>query len=90
MVPDEYFPQLTERGTWGDIEVLVRHWAATGCAWVNLRFALDDEGRALIRYEARPQGEPLRPAGRLPAFNGGFDTDRLVSREEFLRLYPPT
>ncbi len=72
-----------EAGSWGDIETLVRHWAAIGCDWVNLRFALDDEGRALVRYEAQPDGEPLEPDRRLPSFNGGFDTHRLMSRDEF-------
>ena len=89
VVPDERHPWLTECGTWGDIEALVRHWTATGCDWVNLRFGLDEEGRALVRYEARPADEPLTPAGRLPAFNGGFDTHRLMSWDEFFRLYPP-
>lgn len=76
VVPDEHHPWLTKRGTWGNVEVLVRHWTAIGCLWVNLRFGLDQNGASLVRYEAKPEYEPL-PAGRLPAFNGGFDTHRV-------------
>lgn len=28
--PDERHTWLAERGTWGEIEALVRHWTATG------------------------------------------------------------
>jgi hypothetical protein len=38
-----------------------------------------------VRYEAKPEGEPL-PDGRLPAFNGGFNhVRRRVPRDEFIR-----
>ena len=67
VIPNEWFAYLTERGTWGDIEALVRRWAATGCEWVNLIFAVED-GVAVVRYEARPWDEPL-PDGRLPMIN---------------------
>lgn len=73
--PDEQFTGLAERTTWAGIETLVRHLGDVGCAWVNLRFALDETGAALVRYEAKPDGEPL-PDGRIPACNGGFDRHR--------------
>jgi hypothetical protein len=88
-VPDEGHPWLTDRGTWGNIEALVGRWTAAGYRWVNLRFALDEDGKALVRYEARPKNEELILAGRLPAFNGGFDIHRLVTREEFVRSTHP-
>jgi hypothetical protein len=83
--PDEQFTWLTERTTWAGIETLVRHLGDVGCRWVNLRFGLDDAGAALVRYEAKPDGEPLPDAG-IPACNGGFDSHRLMSREEFEQL----
>jgi hypothetical protein len=88
VVPDEFFTWLVERTTWADIEGLVRRLGDVGCAWVNLRFAFQDDGTALVRYEAKPDGEPL-PNGGIPACNGGFDTNRLMSFEEFQRRYPP-
>jgi hypothetical protein len=72
VVPDEDHPWLTKRGTWGDLGILIRHWTEIGCDWVNLEFGLDEQGAAVVRYEAKPEGEPL-PDGRLPAFNGGFN-----------------
>jgi hypothetical protein len=69
VIPDERHPWLTQRGTWGDLETLVLHWAAIGCGWVNLQFAVEN-GVTLVRYEANPDGEPL-PDERLPAINGG-------------------
>ena len=78
VIPDERFPfwmyrpVLTERSTWSQIEALARYWGDIGCDWVNLRFAIDDKGDAVVRYEARPDGEPLDD-GHIPAFNGGFD-----------------
>ena len=74
VIPDERHPWLTEHGTWGNLEALVLHWAAIGCEWVNLQFAVED-GAALLRYEANPSGEPL-PEGRLPAINGGSCSSR--------------
>lgn len=56
---------------------------------MNLRFSLDEQGQALVRYEAKPEGEPL-PDGRLPMLNGGFDAQPLMSWAEFSKLYPPT
>jgi hypothetical protein len=83
VVPDEYCPYLTERGTWGELHRLAAQWASIGCRWVNLRFAIEDD-RALVRYEAKPDGEPL-PPGQAPAFNGGFDIHRIIGQDEFLR-----
>jgi hypothetical protein len=74
VIPDERHPWLTELGTWGNLEALVLHWAAIGCEWVNLQFAVEN-GVAIVRYEAKPYGEPL-PDGRLPAINGGSLTSR--------------
>ena len=76
VIPHEDFPWLTERGTWGEIDALSRHWTAIGCTWVNLRFAIED-GRTKIRYEAKPDGQPL-PWGGPPSFNGGFDLHRII------------
>jgi len=82
VIPDERFPfwryrpVLTERSTWSQIEALARYWGDIGCDWVNLRFAIDDKGDAVVRYEAKPDGEPLDD-GHIPAFNGGFDGRRL-------------
>jgi hypothetical protein len=87
VVPDERFTWLVECTTWADIEGLVRRLGDVGCAWVNLRFALADDGTAVVRYEAMPCGEPL-PDGGIPACNGGFDCHRLMSHEEFERLHP--
>jgi hypothetical protein len=87
VVPDEHFPDLGRVGTWGEIELLVRHLGDIGCSWVNLRFALDERGVALVRYEAKPSGEPLSDGG-IPACNGGFDCHRLLTREEFERRHP--
>jgi hypothetical protein len=84
---ESYHPLLTERRTWSEIETLARYWGDVGCGWVNLRFAIDDAGNAVVRYEAKPDGEPL-PDGGIPGFNGGFDTRQLVSDEEWRRLYP--
>jgi hypothetical protein len=84
VVPDELYPDLVERGTWGEIDAMTAHWTAIGCSWVNLRFAIED-GRALIRYEARPDGEPLRWRGP-PHFNGGFDLHRIIGQTAFAPL----
>ncbi len=83
VVPDEDFLDLVERGTWGGIDAMTAHWTATGCSWVNLRFAIED-GRALIRYEANPSGEPLWWGGP-PQFNGGFDLHRVIGQREMSR-----
>jgi hypothetical protein len=88
VVPDEFHAWLTERGTWGDLDPLIRHWAEIGCAWVNLRFDIDPAGRALVRYDAQPDGQPLTD-GRVPAFNGGFDSHRQMSQDEAGRQNPP-
>jgi hypothetical protein len=72
VIPDESHTWLVERTTWADIEGLVRRLGDVGCPWVNLRFALQDDGTALVRYEGKPGGEPL-PDGGIPACNGGFD-----------------
>lgn len=89
VIPDEHHTWLHDHGTWGEINSLMRRLGDAGCSWVNLRFALDEGGEALVRYEANPPplGEPL-PEGRLPACNGGFDCQRLMSREEFNRRHP--
>lgn len=86
VIPDEGHHWLTTRGTWADIDALAREWSALGCSWVNLRFALDDTGTALVRYEARVDDEP-EPLGegRLPWINGGFDVHRLLPREQWER-----
>jgi hypothetical protein len=70
--PEEGHPWLTQRGTWGRMDTMVLYGAAIGCAWVHLRFAIDDQRRALVRYEAKPAGEPL-PDWRLSARTVGFD-----------------
>ena len=86
VIPDERFPfeayrpVLTEAGTWSEIDALARYWGDVGCGWVNLRFSIDDHGRATVRFEAKPDGEPL-PGGGIPAFNGGFDGHRLAAEE---------
>ena len=87
VIVDEHFAGrgLTS-GTWGEIDTLLRDWAEIGCAWVNLRFALD-ESQAMVRVQANPSDEPL-PDGGLPACNGGFDCRRLMSSEAFFRLHP--
>ena len=88
VVPAEPHPWLTERGMWGDLDLMIRHWTEIGCRWVNLRFDIDEAGQAVVRYEAKPDGEPL-PRGRLPSFNGGFDSHRHMSHDEFRRRYSP-
>jgi hypothetical protein len=93
VIPDEGFPfghnapVLTERATWAAIEGLVRRLGDVGCSWVNLRFAMDSGGRAVVRYEAKPDAEPLAH-GSIPALNGGFDCHRLISDEEFEQHHP--
>ena len=88
VIPDpRCLPPQDLCGTWGEIETLFRGWAATGCRWVNLRFVIAPGGDALIRYEVRPEGAPLRP-GRVTYANGGFDCEQLLSPEEFRRLHP--
>jgi hypothetical protein len=87
VIPDEHFAQLTERTTWAEIEALVRHLSDIGCSWVNLRFAIEEDGSALVRYEANPSGAP-NDGGWIPACNGGFDAHRLMSYEEFRLRYP--
>ncbi len=84
---DHYAPVLAERATWADIEGLVRRLGDVGCGWVNLRFAIDSNGVAVVRYEAKPDGEPL-PDGGIPACNGGFDCRQLMSSTEFERQHP--
>lgn len=69
VIPDELAWWLSERTTWVDIDGLRRRLADVGCTWVNLRFSLDAHG-AIVRYEARPDGESR---DRLPDCNGGFD-----------------
>jgi hypothetical protein len=78
---------LTERSTWASVESFVRYLGDVGCAWVNLRFAIERDGTAKVRYEAKPDGEPLADGG-IPACNGGFDCRRLMSLDEFERLHP--
>jgi hypothetical protein len=93
VVPDETFPfdaydpVLTESTTWSEIETFVRNLGDVGCGWVNLRFAIEADGSAMVRYEAKPDGEPL-PDGGIPGCNGGFDCGRLMSYDEFRRLHP--
>jgi hypothetical protein len=84
---DRYSPSLTEPGTWSDIDRLVRRLGATGCTWVNLWFSVEDDGRAVVRFEAKPDGDPL-PGGGIPVCTGSFDCRWLVSREGFRRLQP--
>lgn len=90
VIPDEEFPfdtydpVLAERGTWSEIEDFARHWGDVGCRWVNLRFGIDDDGAAIVRYEAKPDGVALDDRD-LPVINGGFDLHRLVSPAEFRR-----
>jgi hypothetical protein len=89
VVPNDHHPWLTDIGTWGSIEVLVRRWTEIGCRWVNLQFGLDTDGASLVRYEAKPEYEPLR-RGRLPSFNGGgFDAERRTSWDDLFRLHSP-
>lgn len=72
VVPDERFRDRNlAADIWAEIDDLHRRWAEIGCAWVNLRFGVDD-GVAIIRVEANPDGQPLPDRG-LPACNGGFD-----------------
>lgn len=85
---DRYTPVLTGRTTWADIDSFVRRLGDVGCGWVNLRFAIESDGRAIVRYEAKPAGEPL-PDGGIPGSNGGFDCRRYMSTEEFERLHRP-
>jgi hypothetical protein len=93
VIPDEgfpfdtYVPVLSERTTWQDVEAFVRRLGDVGCNWVNLRFTIDGDGAALVRYEAKPDGVPL-PDGGIPAINGGFDCHRLMTWEELVRLHP--
>lgn len=56
ILPDNSFPQLERRTTWAEIEALVRELGDVGCDWVNLRFALDESGNALVRYERQTTG----------------------------------
>jgi hypothetical protein len=70
-----YTPVLAERTSWADIEAFVRRLGDIGCGWVNLRFSLAEDGSAVVRYEAKPDGGPLPDGGR-PAINGGFDVPR--------------
>jgi hypothetical protein len=82
VVPDEHFPELTWRGTWsaiGELLVLLRE---SGARWVNLRFGLEPDGPLLIRYEARPEADPLDDP-RVPSVTGGFDCHRLMTHAEF-------
>jgi hypothetical protein len=92
VVPDEAFPfhrydpVLTESTTWSEIQTFVRYLGDVGCGWVNLRFAIETNGTATVRYEAKPDGQPL-PDGGIPACNGGFDCQRLMPLDEFERLH---
>jgi hypothetical protein len=83
VIPDEVHPWFTTRGTWADIDILAREWAEVGCRWINLRFGLDEDGAAVVRYEGQPdQGGPYRK-GYYPWLNGGFDVHRLLPHEEW-------
>lgn len=78
LVPDEafpfdtYAPTLTGRGGWADVDSFVTRWADAGCRWVNLRFGIEPDGSAIVRYEAKPDGWPNED-GAPPQMNGGFD-----------------
>lgn len=78
IIPDEAFPfasyppTLTRRGTWGELDALLARWSDAGCRWVNLRFGIERDGSAIVRYEAKPDGWP-NEGGTPPQLNGGFD-----------------
>jgi hypothetical protein len=76
-----FIPRLTERTRWADIEAFVLRLGDVGCAWVNLRFSVTDDGSAVVHYEAKPGGTPL-PSGSIPGLHGGFGTSQA-------RLSPP-
>jgi hypothetical protein len=87
VVDEHHLDRGLASGIWGEIDGLTRRWGDVGAAWVNLRFGLDDHGRAIIQVEANHSGEAL-PDGGIPACNGGFDRDRLLSGADFERYHP--
>lgn len=84
LIPDERLSRAFARPvhatgwTWAVVDELMSALRDIGASWVNLRFSLTAEGETIVRFEAKPDGEPL-PSGRLPDCRGGLDAPSLPS-----------